>query len=67
LTPIKPTDSQSQVRFSTKKKSQAFTSVTVIREDCRTVPVSITLSGAAATIRLANTVLTANGLTVVVP
>lgn len=67
LTPIKATDSQSQVRFSTKKKSQAFTSVTVIREDCRTVPVSMTLSGAAATIRLANTVLTANGLTVVVP
>jgi hypothetical protein len=67
LTPAKASPDQSRIRFSVKDKTQDFAAVTVIREDCRNVPVSVNFAGSEARIDINGSRLTINGLVVQTP
>jgi hypothetical protein len=58
---------QYQTRYKVATSSNQLVAVTVIREDCRTVPLTVSFSGTEATIMINQKPLVANGKTVQLP
>lgn len=64
LTPAKDSPDQSRIRFTVLDTTTDFAAVTVIREDCRILPVSVTFSGSEASININGHLLKMDGLAV---
>jgi len=57
-----------QARFQASASTPALVAVTVIREDCRNVPVSVTVNGTAASVSInSESAMSFDGRTAVVP
>lgn len=67
LAPSKESAPQSQIRYNASSKSAELVSVTIIREDCRDVPVRVSFEGSEAHISVNGSNLSVNRLAVRAP